>query len=203
MKAIEVMEKKAATSEKAKALAEKRSTKLEMKLGKTELKLIEAESLNLAQVDELADLKAALEACENKWYNEGFADVENSVEPVVCEARKFGFEEGWLAALQAMGALEDSPLRNPTQIPFPNPSPAVQNLTDAVDEEETPSMRELMQVIDSHVELVDLEVTNNLRAGDQPNRNVQLHLSSTLPTKNVAEQPSEEVAEQQHTDPLA
>ena len=57
-----------------------------MKLGGTELKLAEAESLNLAQVDEIADLKVALEACENKWYNEGFADAENSVEPVICQA---------------------------------------------------------------------------------------------------------------------
>ena len=57
-----------------------------MKLGGTELKLAEAESLNLAQVDEIADLKVALGACENKWYNEGFADAENSVEPVICQA---------------------------------------------------------------------------------------------------------------------
>ena len=63
MKAAKVVEKKAAASKKAKALAEKRLTELEMKLGGTELKLAEVESLNLAQADELADLKAALEAC--------------------------------------------------------------------------------------------------------------------------------------------
>ena len=86
MKATEVIEKKAAAFEKARALAEKRSIKLEMKLGGIELKLAEAESLNLVQADELADLKVALEACENKWYNEGFANVGNSVEPVIREA---------------------------------------------------------------------------------------------------------------------
>ena len=38
----------------------------------------------------------------------------------------------------------------------------------------TLSIRELVWVIDSYVELVDLEVTSNLRAGDQPDRNIQL-----------------------------
>ena len=52
-------------------------------MGGTELKLAEAESLNTAQAKDLTDLKAALEACENKWYNEGFADAVNSTEPVV------------------------------------------------------------------------------------------------------------------------
>ena len=45
--------------------------------------MVEAESLNLAQVDEIANLKTALEACKDKWYNAGFVDVENSVEPIV------------------------------------------------------------------------------------------------------------------------
>ena len=52
--------------------------------------------MNLAHVDEVADMKAALKACEDKWYNEGFADAENSVEPVVHQARVQGFEKGWL-----------------------------------------------------------------------------------------------------------
>jgi len=74
-KAAATAEKKAAVSKKAKVLAEKRSSKLEARLGETELKLAEAVSLNTAQVKELADLKVALEACANKWYNEGFADA--------------------------------------------------------------------------------------------------------------------------------
>lgn len=45
--------------------------------------MAKARSLNLAQVDEIANLKAALEACEERWYNEGFANAENSVEPIV------------------------------------------------------------------------------------------------------------------------
>ena len=72
-------------------MAEKRMIELEMKLRGTELKLAKVESLNLAQADEISNLKAALEACENKWYNEGFADAENSVEPVIRQAQRHAF----------------------------------------------------------------------------------------------------------------
>ena len=37
-------------------------TKMDMRLGGMELKLAKVESLNLAQADEIADLRAALEA---------------------------------------------------------------------------------------------------------------------------------------------
>ena len=82
-KATKTAKKKAVPSEKARVLVETRSIGLEVKLGETELKLAEAVSLNTAQAEELADLKAALEACKNKWYNEGFANAENSVELVI------------------------------------------------------------------------------------------------------------------------
>ena len=114
-KAVEATEKKARAFEKARILAELRLTKMDVKLGSTELKLAEMESLNLAQVDEITDLKAALITCK----------LENSVEPIVYQARRHGFGEGWMAALQAMGVLDDSPLRNPKQIPFPEPPPPV------------------------------------------------------------------------------
>ena len=81
-KATVTVEKKAITFEKARVSAKKKSSELEAKLGETELRLAEATSLNTAQAEELVDLKVGLEACENKWYNEGFADAENSVEPV-------------------------------------------------------------------------------------------------------------------------
>ena len=45
--------------------------------------MAEAQSLNTTLAEELADLKATLEACENKWYNESFANAENFAEPVV------------------------------------------------------------------------------------------------------------------------
>ena len=111
-KVVEAAEKKVYSSEKAWLLVEKKLAESEAKLGGTELKLAEAKSLNLAHVDEIANLKAALEACEKKWYDEGFADAENSVEPIIHQARVHGFGEGWLAALQAIGVLKDSPLRN-------------------------------------------------------------------------------------------
>ena len=88
------MKKKATASEKARVSAKKRSSKLKAKPGEVELKLAKAASINKAQVKEMADLKAALKAYENKWYNEGFADAENSVGPIINEARKLAFEEG-------------------------------------------------------------------------------------------------------------
>ena len=114
-KAVEVAEKKAQSSKKAQLVAERNLAEVEDKLGAVELKLAEAASLNLAQADEITDLKATLEACETKWYNEGFADTENSVEPIVHQARSHGFREG--AASSPPRVPKDSPLRNPTQIP--------------------------------------------------------------------------------------
>ena len=67
-------------------VVEKKLTEMDVKLGGMELKLAEVESLNLAQADEITDLKTALEACEEKWYNEGFADAENSIKPIVHQA---------------------------------------------------------------------------------------------------------------------
>ena len=147
-------------------MAERNLVEPENKLGAVELKLVEVASLNLAQADKIVDLKVALEAFETKWYNEGFADVENSVEPIVHQARSHGFEEGWLADFQAMGVPEDSPLRNLAQIPYPAPPPPVQSQVGVADEEDTPSMRELVRAIDNHAKNVDLKVTSNLNTAD-------------------------------------
>ena len=84
-------------------MAEKKFSDLKTKLGEIKRKLAEAVSLNTVRAEELADLKVALKGCESKWYDEGFADAENSVELVINEARKLAFKEGWLAALQAVG----------------------------------------------------------------------------------------------------
>lgn len=106
-------EKKAATAEKAKVAVQKKHSELQAKLGETEFKLAEATSVNTAWAEELVDLRIALEACENKWYNEGLADAKNFAKPVIRDAQKLAFEEGWLAALKVLGVLEDSPLRDP------------------------------------------------------------------------------------------
>ena len=113
IKAAETIEEKAVAAEKNRALAKKRFMELLAKQNKTNVKLAEVISLNTAQAEELADLKAALEAYEEKWYNEGFAEAENSTEPVVNQAQRLGFKAGWFVALQILGVPEDSPLRDP------------------------------------------------------------------------------------------
>ena len=82
LKAAESAEKKAAAVEKNRALAEKRCAELLAKQNETDVKLVEAISPNTSQAKKLTDLRAALEACEQKWYNEGFANAEQSAEPV-------------------------------------------------------------------------------------------------------------------------
>ena len=113
-KAAEDVERRAREAKNARVLAEQSLTEMDTKLGGMELKLAEKESLNLAQVNEVVELKAALEACKDKWYNVGFTDAENFVEPIICH----GFGKGWVATLQVMGVPDDSLLRNLEQIPY-------------------------------------------------------------------------------------
>ena len=154
--------------EKARAIMEKRPVELLTKQNETDLKLAEVISLNTAQAEELADLRAALEACEEKWYNEGFIDANKSAEPIMNQARRLGFKAGWFTALQVLGVPEDSPLRDLGQIPFPGSTLVVQNPPVPIDNEETASMKELVEQIDAHVELGVTEVTSIPRAHDQP-----------------------------------
>ena len=101
-KAAEAVEKKAQFVEKAQLVVKEKLAEIEAKLGGTELKLAEVESLTLAQADEIANLKVALDAFKEKGYNEGFVDAENSVEPIVHQAWHNRFGKGWLEPLQAM-----------------------------------------------------------------------------------------------------
>ena len=80
----------------------------------------------------------------------------------MAQARKLGFEAGWFATLQALGVPEDSPLRDLSQIPFPSLVIAVQDPLAAAEEEETTSMRELVEQIDAHVEPDEMEATSIL-----------------------------------------
>ena len=113
MKIVKSVEKRAAATEKSRASAEKKSVELVVQQNETETKLAEIASLNSALSEKVANLRAALEACENKWYDERFADAKKSVEPVVIQARQLSFREGWMAALQALGVLEVSSLMDP------------------------------------------------------------------------------------------
>ncbi|XP_050252107.1 uncharacterized protein LOC126698732 [Quercus robur] len=98
-KIAESAENKAAAAEKFRASAEQRCADLLARQNETELKLAQALSLNTSHAEEIADLRAGLAAAEQKWYDVGFADAENSAEPVVARARHMGFEAGWYAAL--------------------------------------------------------------------------------------------------------
>ena len=91
-----------------------------------------------------------------------------------------------------MGVPEDSPLRNPYQILYSTPPPLVQSQTDAVDEEDTPSMRELVKAIDAHV---DLEVTSH------PNITINVHSQQPL-AEDVLEQQTDDATQLLPIDPI-
>ena len=101
--------------------------------------------------------------------------------------RRLGFEAGWFAALQAAGVPEDSPLRDPSQIPFSIPPPAVQNPSAPIDDEETASMRELVEQINAHVELDDMEATSIPRANDQPSKGILPPTANQQQTETAAQ----------------
>lgn len=63
-----------------------------------------------------------------------------------------------------MGVPEESPFRNAEQIPYPKPPlPPVQNLIRAKDEE-SQSIRALVEEIDSYADLIDLEISSDPNA---------------------------------------
>ena len=79
-----------------------------------------------------------------------------------------------MAALEFLGVLEDSPLKDPGRIPFPDPTLAAQNTIGANDEEETDSLRELVDKIDAHVEMIGIEATSNPPTNGPSGENVNL-----------------------------
>ena len=188
-KATESAEKRAAAVEKSQASAEKRLAELVTRQNETEEKLAEATSLNSTLFKEVTDLRAALEACEGKWYDKGFADAEKGVKLVVMQARQLSFREGWIATLQALGVPEDSPLRDPSQIPIPDSTPAAQNPVGPNDEEETDSLRELVEQIDAHMEMIGTEVINNPSTGGPHGEDV--HFQPPVPEHYSVEMTSE------------
>ena len=72
-----------------------------------------------------------------------------------------------------MGVPEDSPLKDPDHILFPSLPIAAQKTPVVADEEETTSLRELVEQIDAHAEPIDFEATSNPNAADQHGGNVQ------------------------------
>ena len=116
------------------------------------------------------------------------------MEPVVHQAQVQGFEEALLATLQVLGVPEDSLLRNLEQIPRPAPAPPIESQADAADDKDTPSMRELVQAIDTHMETVDLKVTSNLNAPENEE-------TQQLPAEDVLDQHTNDAAHFFPTDP--
>ena len=180
---------RAAAAEKSRALPEKKLAELVARQNETEMKLAETASLNSTLSEEVVDLRAGLEACESKWYDEGFADAEKSVEPVIMQARQLSFREGWMASLQALGVPEDFPLRDPNQIPVPVSVPTNHNPTDPNKEEKTDSLRELVEQIDAHVEMIGAEVTSNPPTEGPHGEDV--HLQHPVPKHHFAKMTSE------------
>lgn len=74
---------------------------------------------------------------------------------ILAEQRAIDLETklGEMEVVFALSVLEESPFRNPDQIPYLEPPPSsIHNLTRA-EEEDTQSMRALVEEIDSHTEL--------------------------------------------------
>ena len=60
---------------------------------------------------------------EQKFYNMGITDAENSSEAVMFESQHYGFREGWIVVVNALHLPENSPFRDPQKIPLPKPPP--------------------------------------------------------------------------------
>ena len=95
------------------------------------------------------------------------------MEPVINEAWKLAFKEGWLATLQAIGVPEDSLLKDPNQIPLPSLPTAAQKTPVIADEKEMTSLRELVEQIDAYAEPIDSEATSNPTVENHHGGNVQ------------------------------
>lgn len=63
--------------------------------------------------------KLEKEESKDKFYNIGFTDAENSKEPIMVEAWRYRFGEGWAAVVNALGLPKDSAFKNLEQIPYP------------------------------------------------------------------------------------
>lgn len=106
---LDSVEERVRDFERACVLAKQKATGLETKLGGIELKLVGAESVISARDKEVADLKVSMEESENKFYNMGFADAENSSESIMFQSRGYGFGEGWMAIMSALSVPKESP----------------------------------------------------------------------------------------------
>ena len=110
------MKQRVTTAKKALELVEQKASEAQGKLGETKLKLVENASILSGRNKEFTDYKGGEKAWK-KTYNMGFRDAENSAGPMIFQARKFGFMEGWMAAVTTIGLPKE---------PLPNNPPADQ-----------------------------------------------------------------------------
>lgn len=87
------------------------------------MRLAQADNVISAKDKEVANLKKAVVENEDKFYNMGFADAENSSDPIMLESRLYGFGEGWMATMNALGLPKDSLFKDPDKIPYLEPPP--------------------------------------------------------------------------------
>ena len=71
-----------------------------------------------ARDKEVADLKSMAKARKQTYYNKGFRDTENSAKLFIFQAQNFGFMEGSMVAVNAVGLPENSPFRSVDQVPL-------------------------------------------------------------------------------------
>ena len=81
--AVENAKERVRAMEGARILVELKVVEMAAKLEEVELRLVGVERVNSARDNEIAELKATLDESENKWYNMGFADAENSTELIM------------------------------------------------------------------------------------------------------------------------
>lgn len=158
---------KSMKAKRACAAAKKRVMDLEGKLDDVDVKLAQVESIISDKDKEIADLKVTKAQREDKFYNMGFTDIENSIKPIMFKSRHYGFGEGCISTVNALDLPNDSPIRDPEQIPLPEPFPPSPMQTSAPNEEEDNlSMRELVEEIDSHTKVINLDIPTTLGASE-------------------------------------
>ena len=93
--------------------AKKRVMDLEGKLDDVDVKLAQVESIISDKDKEIADLKVTKAQREDKFYNMGFTDIENSIKPIMFKSHRYGFGEGCISTVNALDLPNDSPIRDP------------------------------------------------------------------------------------------
>lgn len=93
----------------------------------------------------------------------GFVDIENSNEPIMLDSLRYGFGEGLMAAVNALGLSEDSPFKDPDQIPLPKHlHPPLEHTSTLNEKEDSLSKRKMVEEMDSYIEVIDLDIPTHL-----------------------------------------